>query len=354
MVSIGVARSSKPITTEPLSQTVVIAVDAMGGDHGPAVTVPAVAAFLQDYPDARVQLYGQPALLRGLGPDRTGRLSLVECSQRVERDDRPAQAVRHKRDSSMWRALQAVAEGEADACVSAGDTGSLMAMGMAALGTLPGIERPALCTRVPAAEGRVCLLDLGANVDCDAAQLHQFARMGSALLQVAERGGRPRVALLNVGAEGGKGNRVVKAAAALLEADASVDYRGFVEGDQILLGRVDLVVCDGFVGNVALKSIEGLARLLLCRLRESRGVWRRWAARPLLAEAFGFLDPNQYNGASLLGLRGVVVKSHGGVDAAGFGYALSAALAEARGRLPERIAQYLAQPRPEHSKHDGF
>lgn len=326
----------------------VIAVDAMGGDHGPAVTAPAVSAFLAGHADVRVQLFGAPAALRALSGDRSGRLTLVECSQRVERDDRPAQALRHKRDSSMWRALQAVAEGSADACVSAGDTGALMAMGMTVLGTLPGIERPALCAQIPAVSGRVCLLDLGANVDCGAEQLHQFARMGSALLQVGDRDRVPRVALLNVGAEGGKGNRAVKAAAALLAADASLHYQGFIEGDQLLLGEADLVVCDGFVGNVALKSIEGLAKLLLRRLRESPGAWRRWAARPLLADAFGFLDPAQYNGASLLGLRGVVVKSHGGVDAAGFGYALGTALAEARGRLPERIAGLLAslQPHP--------
>ena len=330
----------------------VIAVDAMGGDHGPAVTAPAVAAFLANHPDVRVRLFGERAALRALSGDRSGRLTLVECSQRVEREDRPAHALRHKRDSSMWRALQAVAEGSADACVSAGDTGALMAMGMAVLGTLPGIERPALCAQIPAVSGRVCLLDLGANVDCDPEQLHQFARMGTALLQVGSSDRLPRVALLNVGAEGGKGNRVVKAAAERLAADPSLHYQGFIEGDQLLLGQADLVVCDGFVGNVALKSIEGLARLLLGRLRESSGAWRRWAAQPLLAEAFGFLDPAQYNGASLLGLRGVVVKSHGGVDAAGFGYALDAALAEARGGLPERIAELLATPRPHQSTDD--
>lgn len=319
----------------------------MGGDQGPAATAPAVAAFLQAHPGVRIALYGSANALSGAPPDGTGRLTLVDCAQWVADGDRPAQALRHKRDSSMWRALQAVAEGSADACVSAGDTGALMAMGIAAVGTLPGIERPAICTFLPTVAGRVCLLDLGANVDCDAGQLHQFARMGAARLQAGGLAHAPRVALLNIGVEASKGSRVVKAAAELLRADPTLDYRGFVEGDQLLQGSVDLVVCDGFVGNVALKSIEGIARLLLERLDAALGAapaWRRRAAGPAIGAALGFLDPAQYNGASLLGLRGVVVKSHGGADCNGFGYALAAALTEASGRLPERIAAHLSAP----------
>lgn len=313
----------------------------MGGDHGPATTVPAVAAFLRRHPDARVLLFGVARELPTL--DRYGgRLVIVDCPQRLAADERPAQALRHKRESSLWRALAAVAAGDAAACVSGGETGALMAMSMAAVGMLPGLVRPAICTLLPtAAGGRVGLLDLGANVDCDAELLHQFARMGAARMQT-EGVANPRIALLNVGAEGGKGNRVVKAAAALLEADPSLRYTGFVEGDQVLLGAADVVVSDGFVGNVALKSIEGVARLLLARLRGSAAAgWRRRLLRPLLDSALSFLDPSQYNGASLLGLGGVVVKSHGAADAAGFGYALDVAHTEAHGRLPERIAARL-------------
>jgi glycerol-3-phosphate acyltransferase PlsX len=328
----------------------VIAVDAMGGDLGATATIPAVVDLLSGSPDVHILLFGDEADLREQLRDRSGnvpseRLQLIDCPQRVESGDRPARALRHKRESSMWRALAAVADGRASACVSAGETGTLMAMGTAVLGTLPGIERPAICTALPTVAGRVCLLDLGANVDCDGTTLHQFARMGVARLQVAERLRAPRVALLNIGAEAGKGNRAVKAAAELLAADATINYIGFVEGDGLLRGQADLVVCDGFVGNVALKAIEGTAQLLVEQLRATgrgRSAWRSWVARPLFKSALGFLDPGQYNGASMLGLRGVVVKSHGGADSAGFGHALTVALAEARGGMPDRIAARLA------------
>jgi glycerol-3-phosphate acyltransferase PlsX len=328
----------------------VIAVDAMGGDLGATATVPAVVDFLSGNPDVQLLLFGRESELREQLRDQRehaspGRLQLIDCPQRVESGDRPAHALRHKRESSMWHALAAVAKGRASACVSAGETGTLMAMGTAVLGTLPGIERPAICTALPAVPGRVYLLDLGANVDCDGDKLHQFARMGVARLQVAGRLHAPRVALLNIGAEAGKGNRAVKAAAELLAADTTLNYVGFVEGDALLRGQADLVVCDGFVGNVALKAIEGAAWLLIEQLRaagRSRSWWRSWAARPLLESALGFLDPAQYNGASMLGLRGVVVKSHGSAGRAGFGHALTVALAEAQGGLPDRIAARLA------------
>lgn len=315
----------------------------MGGDLGATATVPAVVHFLCGNPDVRILLFGDEPELRGRLRARAldERLQLIHCPQRVESGDRPAHALRHKRESSMWRALAAVAEGRAAACVSAGETGTLMAMGITALGTLPGIERPAICAALPTDSGRVYLLDLGANVDCDGDKLHQFARMGVARLQVAEQLPAPRVALLNVGAESGKGNRAVKSAAQLLAADTTLHFVGFVEGDALLRGTADLVVCDGFAGNVALKAIEGAARVFGERLRaagRSLSGWRRWLARPVLESALGFLDPAQYNGASLLGLRGVVVKSHGGAERVGFGHALTVALAEARGGLPDRIA----------------
>lgn len=317
----------------------------MGGDQGATATVPAAVHFLRGNPDVRILLFGDEPELSSRLRESHERLQLIHCPQRVESGDRPAHALRHKRESSMWCALAAVAEGRAAACVSGGETGTLMAMGMAALGTLPGIERPAICAALPTQTGRVYLLDLGANVDCDGAQLHQFARMGAARLQVTEPLSAPRVALLNVGAESGKGNRAVKAAAELFAADASLNFVGFVEGDALLRGTADLVVCDGFAGNVALKAIEGAARALVER-SQSAGLglsaWRRWLARPVLKSALGFLDPAQYNGASLLGLRGVVVKSHGGAERVGFGHALAVALAEARGDLPQRIAARLA------------
>lgn len=316
----------------------------MGGDLGATATVPAVVDFLRGNPDVRILLFGDEPELRGAARESNERLQLIHCPQRVESGDRPAHALRHKRESSMWHALAAVADGRAAACVSGGETGTLMAMGIAALGTLPGIARPAICTALPTEAGRVYLLDLGANVDCDGAQLHQFARMGVARLQITEQLPVARVALLNVGAEAGKGNRAVKSAAELLAADASLNFVGFVEGDALLRGTVDLVVCDGFVGNVALKAIEGAARALVERTRAAGlglAVWRRWLVGPVLKSALGFLDPAQYNGASLLGLRGVVVKSHGGTERVGFGHALAVALAEARGDLPQRIAARL-------------
>lgn len=363
----------------------------MGGDGGPAVTVPAVAAFLHRHPDVRVLLHGDARELTNTSPFGE-RLRVIDCRQRIDPGERPAQALRHKRQSSLWRSLEAVADGCASACVTGGETGSLMAMGMAVVGVLPGITRPAICTLLPRATagvaargdeplagalstgalstgvlsarasstgasstvsasaevlppvagGRVGLLDMGANVDCAPELLHQFARMGVARLQ-AEAVTQPRVALLNIGIESSKGNRAVKAAAELLEADRGIRYIGFIEADQILPGVADLVVCDGFVGNVALKAIEGVARVLMARLRQQAEVGG-WGGleQSLFDSALSFLDPAQYNGASLLGLRGVVVKSHGAADVVGFGHALEAALLEARGQLPARIAARLA------------
>ncbi len=326
----------------------------MGGDLGPRLTVPSAIDVLKRHSDLRLRLFGdasvvepllQSLLVHSPAPLRD-RVELVHCPDAVAMDEKPAQALRRKRDSSLWHALKAVADGAADACVSAGNTGALMAMGMVLVGRLPGIERPAICTAVPTLGGRAYLLDMGANIDCDADQLVQFARMASAMAQVVDGLASPRVGLLNVGQEESKGGEVVREAALRLAADGGLNYRGFVEGDGIYSGDFDIIVCDGFVGNVALKSSEGVARMIATLLRDSlsaslAGRLGALLARRALARFAAGIDPSRYNGASLLGLDGVVVKSHGGASEAGFGHALEVAITAARQQLPSRIARHL-------------
>lgn len=323
----------------------------MGGDTGPHLTVPSALSALHQHPQLRIQLFGDEALLvphlARSAPDLRARIDVVHCSETVAMDEKPAEALRRKRDSSLWRALEAVASGTSSACVSAGNTGALMAMGMALVGRLQGIERPAICTALPTCGGRAYLLDMGANLGCDAAQLVQFAHMASAMVQVVDAISHPRVGLLNIGQEQGKGDAVVREAAARLVADKHINYQGFVEGDGIYSGDFDIIVCDGFVGNVALKSSEGVAKMLTGMLRASlKGslagrLGALLARRPLARFASG-VDPSRYNGASLLGLDRVVVKSHGGASQAGFEQAISVAVAAAREELPQRIATRLA------------
>ncbi|HMV53969.1 MAG TPA: phosphate acyltransferase PlsX [Rhodocyclaceae bacterium] len=328
---------------------VKIAIDCMGGDHGPAVTIPAALSFLRHEPDASVILVGRPEkldpLVRSAAAGLGARLRIEPASEVVEMDDAPAQALRSKKDSSMRRAIDLVKSGDAAAAVSAGNTGALMAISRFVLKTLPGIDRPAICTVLPNMVGETYMLDLGANVDCEAEHLRQFGVMGAMLVSALAHKDRPSVGLLNIGEEDIKGNEVVKQAAELLKA-SGLNFYGNVEGDDIYKGTTDVVVCDGFVGNVALKTSEGLAQMLGTFLRDELS--RNWIAKlgaivamPALRGFKRRVDHRRYNGASLLGLRGVVVKSHGSADAYAFEQALHRAAEEVRNDVIRRIKAQL-------------
>jgi len=333
----------------PRPGDIVIAIDCMGGDHGPHVTVPGALEFLAGNADARVVLVGQaPALEAELarGSAVRDRVEVIHAAEVVGMDEPPAQAMRGKRDSSMRRAIDLVKESRANAAVSAGNTGALMAISRFVLKTMPGIDRPAIISVLPTMTGRTYMLDLGANVDCSPEHLLQFGLMGSALVGALEHLERPTVGLLNIGEEAIKGNEVVKAAGELLRA-SGLNFVGNVEGDGIYKGRADVIVCDGFVGNVALKTSEGLAQMLRQMLREefTRNPLRYIAlavAWPVLQGFRRRVDHRRYNGASLLGLRGIVVKSHGSADRLAFRCALERAAEEARNRVLDRISERLA------------
>ena len=327
-----------------------IAVDAMGGDHGPPVTVLASIRFLEETPDASVILVGRDEdirkVLSTIRSTAADRISVRAATEVVEMHEGPASALRGKKDSSMRIAVNLVKDGSAQACVSAGNTGALMAISRFVLKTLPGIDRPAIASQLPTRKGVTTALDLGANVNCTAEQLVQFAVMGSALASAVAGIERPTVGLLNIGEEDIKGNDVVKQTAELLKA-SDLNFYGNVEGDDIYKGTTDVIVCDGFVGNVALKSSEGLALMLADFLREefTRNPVRKLLglfALPVIAAFKRRVDPRRYNGATLIGLKGVVVKSHGHADALAFRYALKNAYAEAAHGVLERIAQRLA------------
>lgn len=323
-----------------------VALDAMGGDHGSAVVVPAAMRALRN--DSRLSLIlvgDQDELASQVGSADSERIAIVHASQSVTMDEPPAQALRNKRDSSMRVAIDLVKDGRADACVSAGNTGALMATARFVLKTLAGIDRPAICSSLPTHEGHTHVLDLGANVDCTTEHLLQFALMGAVLASAVDDNARPRVGLLNIGEEAIKGNEQVKAAHKLLES-SDLNYVGYVEGDGIFSGAADVVVCDGFAGNVALKSTEGTARLLAHFMRSEFS--RNWltrvsaiAARPVLRSLRARMDPRRYNGASLLGLRGIVVKSHGGADELSFANAIGVAAQETEKEVPTLIASRL-------------
>lgn len=337
-----------------MTRPITIALDAMGGDFGPEVVVPAALDFLEARTDLQLILVGRPDVLEarlaacgGLG--RAG-LSIHAASEVVGMDEPPAQALKHKKDSSMRVAINLVKSGEADACVSAGNTGALMATARFVLRTLPGIDRPAICTTLPTVHGHVHMLDLGANADCKSDHLLQFAVMGAELARAVDGLPAPRVGLLNIGSEDIKGNELVKETHALL-GNSDLNYIGYVEGDGVYLSPVDVVVCDGFVGNVTLKAAEGLAHMIGSALKEefSRNPFTRLAAlvaMPVLKSFRRRFDPRRYNGASLLGLKGIVVKSHGSADQMAFRYALDKAAEEARQRLPETIALRMASVAP--------
>nr|VFJ57981.1 MAG: phosphate:acyl-[acyl carrier protein] acyltransferase [Candidatus Kentron sp. FW] len=326
-----------------------IALDAMGGDYGPSVIVPAAIKILADEPNVRLILVGNEKLLEAaLGTHKAKqgeRLTIHHASQRVEMDEVVSLAVRNKKDSSMRVAINLVKEGKADACVSAGNTGALMAMARFVLKTLPGIDRPAICTSLPSLTGHAHLLDLGANIDSTPTHLFQFGIMGSVLAGAVDNNPCSKVGLLNVGEEEIKGNESVKEAGRLLSA-ANIHYIGFVEGDDIYKGVADVIVCDGFVGNVALKASEGVAKMITHFIKQEfkGGLLSRvagLASKPVLSRLKERVDPRRYNGASLLGLRGIVVKSHGGADVFAFTNAIKQAVAECRKNVPSLISEQL-------------
>jgi glycerol-3-phosphate acyltransferase PlsX len=329
---------------------VTIAVDAMGGDHGPPVTVASSLRFLEETPDAAIVLVGREdevrRTLRASSSPAIDRVTVHPASEVVAMNEPPADALRRKKDSSMRVAVNLVKNGAAQACVSAGNTGALMAISRFVLKTLPGIDRPAIASQLPTRKGVTTALDLGANVNCTPEQLLQFAVMGSALVAAVDGIERPSIGLLNIGEEDIKGNEVVKQAAELLKT-SGLNFYGNVEGTDIYKGTTDVVVCDGFVGNVALKTSEGLATMLADFLREefTRSLLRKILALfslPILRAFKRRVDPRRYNGATLIGLKGIVVKSHGGADKLAFRYALKKAYVEVTQRIPERIAQRIA------------
>ena len=324
----------------------------MGGDFGLPVTIPAAVEFVRKHSDVELLLVGVPADIEkataGIDPALRSRLSIVPASEVVTMADSVEVALRRKKDSSMRLAVQQVKDGQAHACISAGNTGAWMAISRYVLKTLEGIDRPAIATSIPNQTGRATtVLDLGANVDCQAEHLLQFAIMGAALSQAVDHRERPTIGLLNIGEEVIKGNEVVKEAAELLRA-SQLNFHGNVEGNDIFKGTVDVVVCDGFVGNVVLKSVEGLAKMLSNIIREEfkRSVVTMLAAliaKPVLNRLRDRVDNRRYNGAALLGLRGVVFKSHGSADAYAFGFALERTREAVVSNLLERTASAVAQ-----------
>ncbi len=331
---------------------ITVAVDCMGGDHGVAVTLPACQQFLERYPDATLLMVGLSESLAGWSHPRA---KVVLATEVVTMDDPLEVALRRKKDSSMRVAVEQVKSGAAQAAVSAGNTGALMAISRYVLKTLDGIERPAIAGQIPnAVGGATTVLDLGANVDCSAEHLLQFAVMGSALVSVLKGEAAPSVGLLNIGEEVIKGNEVIKKAGELLRAAAQSGYLNFagnVEGNDIFKGAVDIVVCDGFVGNVALKTSEGLATMIGAFLKAefSKNIFTKMAAAvsySVLSALKHRVDHRRYNGAALLGLRGLVFKSHGSADALAFSYALSRAYDAARNQLLDRVQSRLVQAAP--------
>ncbi len=326
-----------------------VALDAMGGDHGPSVVVPAAFRVLDQQPELNLVLVGDQTILEQEmarhACAHSERVSVAHASQQVRMDELPSQALRNKKDSSMRLAIDLVKRGDAHACVSAGNTGALMATARFVLKTLPGIDRPAIISALPSVTGHTHVLDLGANVESSPQQLFQFAVMGSVLVSAVDNISRPTVGLLNIGQEEMKGNESVKEAAQLLAA-SDIHYIGFVEGDDIYRGTANVVVCDGFVGNVALKSSEGVASMIGHFIRQEfhRSAWSRaigFLAIPVLRSLRMRIDPREYNGASFVGLRGIVIKSHGGADVIAFARAIDEGIAEIRKSVPERICQHL-------------
>lgn len=321
----------------------------MGGDHGPDVIIPAAVTALSRHPDVTLILVGDKAVLEAKIQEHQleneSRIHIHHASQQVEMDESPALALRGKKDSSMRVAINLVKDGTASACVSAGNTGALMATAKFVLKTLRGVDRPAIISALPTMKGHTYMLDLGGNVDSSAEQLMQFAIMGSVLAESIEGRKNPTIGLLNIGSEDMKGNEQVKKAS-LLISKTNLNYVGFVEGDGLYRGEVDVVVCDGFVGNVALKASEGVVHMMRHYLRQSftQNLFTKiigLIASPVLKHFSKQLDPRSYNGANFIGLNGIVIKSHGGADIVGFANAIHIAILEAELDVPKNIRQHL-------------
>jgi len=327
-----------------------IAIDAMGGDHGLSVTVPASLDALKSFSDIHIVLVGKEDLINAeLSKYQydTSRISIQHADQVVEMDDLPSKALRNKKQSSMRIALNLVKDDQAQACVSAGNTGALMAVSKFVLKMLPDIDRPAICTSMPTMKGHVHVLDLGANVGCTGEQLAQFAMMGSVLAQAVDDNASPKVGLLNIGEEEIKGHQRIKDAHQLLQG-SDINYIGYIEGDDIFKGDVDIVACDGFDGNIALKASEGVAKMISFYLKSAfkKNLLTKLVAviaYPVLKSFKSKVDPGRYNGASLLGLRKIVIKSHGGADRASYFHAIAEARLEVSKNVPKLISSEVSK-----------
>jgi glycerol-3-phosphate acyltransferase PlsX len=330
---------------------ITIVVDAMGGDHGPSVIVPAALRSLAQHQNLRLILVGDSEVLKQQlrasqkNHFQADRLTIQHASQTVAMDESPAHALRGKKDSSMRVAINQLKEGKAGACVSAGNTGALMATARFVLKTIPGIDRPAILSTFPTRNSKKCMrmLDLGANVDSSAEDLFQFAVMASVLASAVDNIANPTVCLLNIGQEDIKGNEQVKKAAQLFSASSMLNFAGYIEGDEIYHGKADIVVCDGFVGNVALKVTEGVAKFIGDMIKQAfyQNIFTKLAgltAKPVLKIFMRSINPDRYNGASFIGLQGIVIKSHGGANVRAFANAITEAIRQVEKNIPQRIS----------------
>ncbi len=332
----------------------------MGGDFGPRITVPACLRALASNPHLKILLVGQPdsisPLLANQNAELISRLQVIPAEHIVANDAKPSQAIRASKGTSMRVALDLVKTGEAQACVSAGNTGVLMGLAKLRLNAIDGIERPALVSILPnQKKGKTVVLDLGANVNCDSKMLVQFAVMGAVMAEEIAEIDSPKVALLNIGEEESKGLDNIREAATVLKSTPNINYIGYVEGNELLTGKTDVLVCDGFAGNVSLKTMEGVIRVFLSLIKSSttenkKTSWwmkilKKWLQKRLI-KRFGHMNPDQYNGASLLGLRGIVIKSHGGANESAFTAAIEQAVHAVERKIPERIASRLTTVLP--------
>ena len=328
-----------------------IAVDAMGGDGGPSIIMPSIKDFLSQNDDVQVDIFGDEKVLSThlniFNKKLSERIEIIHTDEKVSSNDSPSHALRHKKKSSMSLAIESVKNNRTQACVSAGNTGALMAISRFILGTFDGIDRPAIESVLPSLNGHTHVLDLGANINCKAEHLYQFAVMGSVLSMILDDNDNPKVGLLNVGEENIKGNTQVKDAHNLLQ-NGKLNYVGFVEGDDIFCGNIDVIVCDGFVGNIALKTSEGIAKFISSKLKDEfkKNVFTKIAGLSSSKVLHSFkkvADPRRYNGASLLGLKGIIIKSHGGADTFAFTNSLQIALMEVKKDVPTCIDMKLKE-----------